>query len=470
MRYSERRGLDMEPITMAKLADILDGTIISGDLDLEIDMVSTDSRTAQKGSLFIPLKGERFDGHDFIYDAVINREVGAILTEKPLKDIDISQLAVIEVEDTLQALKDIASYNRARFNIPVIAITGSTGKTTTKDMIYGVLSTKYDVLATEGNLNNEIGLPLTLLRLNSNHDMAVVELGMNELGEIHRLVEIAMPDVAIITNIGLSHIGKLKSQDNIFKAKMEIFDYFHEGCMAILNGDDPYLKTVEEEFTYPIIYIGTGDVYLKAYDIEPNGDSGISYYIDVDSTSYKIELSIPGVHNVYNSLFAVAVGLMYEIDMELIKKALYNFQLGSMRLNIFTTDYGVKIIDDVYNANPESMRVALSVLGDMESRRKIAILGDMLELGSYSKKAHKNVGKWIVKENIDLLITMGRDSKYIGIGARELGMDNNIYHFNCNKDVIEYLDTLIDTGDTILVKGSRGMQMEQIVHHLRERR
>ncbi|HHW70955.1 MAG TPA: UDP-N-acetylmuramoyl-tripeptide--D-alanyl-D-alanine ligase [Clostridiales bacterium] len=461
----------MGPVTVGEIACITGGTLICGDADFKIDTVSTDSRTASEGSLFIPLKGDKFDGHDFIHDAVTNRRIGAFLTEKDIDSINESKVAIIKVSDTLKALQDMALYNRKKLNIPVIAITGSTGKTTTKDMISSVLSTKYKTLATEGNLNNEIGLPLTLLRLNSSHEMAVVELGMNQLGEIHRLASISIPDVAIITNIGLSHIGMLKSQKNIFKAKMEIFDYFHDGCMAILNGDDPYLRSIEDSFEFPILYIGIedGNSYLKAYDIEVSED-GISYYIDIGDKNHRIELSIPGIHNVYNSMFAIAVGLLYEVDMENIKRTLYNFKPGEARLNIFTIKNDIKVIDDVYNANPASMRASLSVLGTMIGRRKIAILGDMLELGSYSKEAHMEIGRVAVQEGVDILITVGDDSKYIAFGAKEAGLDDSkIKSFSCNKDVIQYLDTIITAGDTILIKGSRGMKMEYITNYLRER-
>ncbi len=461
----------MEPITIGQVAYITGGTLMSGNANFEIDSISTDSRTASVGSLFIPLRGERFDGHEFIHDAVRKRRIGAFLTEKSIGYVDESEVAVIKVPDTLKALHKLATYNRKRLDIPVIAITGSTGKTTTKDMVYSVLCTKYNTLATEGNLNNEIGLPLTLLRLNNSHEIAVVELGMNALGEIHALANISLPDVAIITNIGVSHIGKLKSRDNIFKAKMEIFDYFHDNCIAILNGDDPYLRKVEDDFRFPILYIGTENSYLRAYDIEENHNDGISYYVDTGGTSHRIELSIPGVHNVYNSMFAIAVGLLYEVDMEDIKQALHSFKPGGARLNIFNTDEGIKVIDDVYNANPASVEASLSVLGAMESRRKVAVLGEMLELGSYSKNAHTEIGRLAVQEGVEILVTLGDDARYMAVGAYEAGLDNsNIKSFSCNKDVIQYLDTIVSAGDTILVKGSRGMQMEDIVDYLRERR
>lgn len=462
----------MEPITIEEIAHITGGTLITGDPNLEIDSVSTDSRTAGKDSLFIPLKGENFDGHDFIGDAIWDRAVGAVLTERPLSDTDKSRVAVVVVDDTLKALQDMAAYNRRRYNIPIIAITGSSGKTTTKDMIYSVLSKKFNVLATEGNLNNEIGLPLTLLRLDGSHEVGVLELGMNHLGEIHKLANISLPDIGIITNIGLSHIGELGSRENIFKAKMELFDYRHSKTLAILNGDDPYLSQVDKHFlARPIKYIGTGDNSFRAYDIELKGDSGLSYNINIDGIEHTIELTIPGLHNIYNSLFAIAIGYEFDIPMEDIKEALYKFKPGNMRLNIFETHNGVKVIDDVYNANPNSMEAAVSILEDIESKRKIAVLGDMLELGSYSKEAHRDLGKLVAKAGIDMLITKGDDSRFIGAGAREEGMDiKHIYHFDCNKDVIDFLDTMIATGDTILVKGSRGMQMEEIISHLGERR
>ncbi|NMA95268.1 MAG: UDP-N-acetylmuramoyl-tripeptide--D-alanyl-D-alanine ligase [Clostridiales bacterium] len=463
----------MGPLTIEQIASITEGKIIKGDADLKVQNISIDSRTLQKGDLFIPLIGENFDGHEFIQRAVLEGGAAATLTQEDIGDLNLEDVAIIRVEDTLKSLQAIATYNRKRYNIPIIAITGSSGKTTTKDMVYKVLSKKYDALKTEGNLNNEIGLPLTLLRLEAHHEIAVLELGMNHLGEIHNLVHMALPDIGVITNVGLSHIGELGSQENILRAKMEIFDVKRDSILAILNGDDPLLKYNDWDFlTRPTAFIGKSKHHdLQASNIVQGVDGNISYDIDIDGIPYTIGLSMPGIHNVYNSLFAVYIGLLYAVPIEDIQDALYEFKPGNMRLNIFKGILETTVIDDSYNANPNSMKAAIETLKDLNRGRKLAILGDMLELGRYSEDAHKSIGKIVANLGIDILITKGRDSRFIGMEAESQGMKReNIYHFDSNKEIVDFLKTFVKIGDIVLVKGSRGMQMEEIVSYLDERR
>ena len=464
----------METFTIRQIIEATKGQLLAGspiNLDAEISGVSTDTRTINKGELFIPLVGEIFDGHYFV-DKAIEKGASAVLIHRDDADFLpelFPAVAVIKVADTLKALQDLASFQRNRFNIPIVAVTGSNGKTTTKDMIALVLSEKYKVLKTQGNFNNEIGLPLTLLGLEDSHEVAVVEMGMNHLGEIHRLAEIARPNIGVITNIGVSHIQNLSTKENILKAKMEIFDFFTSEDRAILNGDDEFLSKIAEEFPYQVKYYGTSDISsIKAENIKLLGEQGISYNLNIGGETHPVEIPIPGKHNVYNSLAAAAVGSLMGIELDKIANALRSYRSGKMRLNIFSTDSNIKVIDDVYNASPDSMKAAIEILKDLGEGRKIAILGDMLELGDYSQKGHAEVGEAVAHKGIDILITVGQESKFIGTGASSCGMDNqNIIHLESNKDVIEYLDTLIEQGDKILVKGSRGMKMEEIVEYLR---
>ena len=464
----------MKAFTIRQIIEATKGQLLESssiDLDGEVNGVSTDTRTIKKGELFIPLVGEIFDGHYFVDEAIEKGASAVLIHREDAKFLPelFPEVAVIKVADTLKALQDLAAFQRSRFNIPIVAVTGSNGKTTTKDMIALVLSQKYKVLKTQGNFNNEIGLPLTLLGLDDSHEVAVVEMGMNHLGEIHRLAKIARPNIGVITNIGVSHIQNLGTRENILKAKMEIFDFFTSEDKAILNGDDEFLSKVAEEFPYQVKYYGISDIAsVKAQDIRLLGEKGISYNINIGSQIHPIEIPIPGKHNVYNSLAAVAVGSLMGIDIQDIANALKSYRSGDMRLNIFTTDSNIKVIDDVYNASPDSMKAAIEVLKDLGEGRKVAILGDMLELGDYSQKGHSEVGEVVAHKGIDILITVGQESKFIGIEARKCGMDDQrIIHLESNKDVIDYLDTIIEQGDKILVKGSRSMKMEEIVEYLR---
>jgi len=460
----------MSSFTIEEICTATGGELVGGKGKATlVKGISTDTRTIQEGQLFIPLIGENFDGHKFIQDAAL-KGAAAVITQYPHIGVP-DEIPVILVKNTLTALQDIAMFHRKRFNIPIVAVTGSTGKTTTKDMIYYVLSQRYKVLRTEGNLNNEIGLPHTLLRLSETHEIAVVEMGMNGFGEIHRLAEIARPQIGIITNIGVSHIEKLGSKENILKAKMELFDFFTPQCTAILNGDDKLLQGIGDKLPFPVEYFGTGEhVDYRASQINAD-DEKISYKINIKDTSYSIDINVPGIHNIYNSLAAIAVGLHFGLRIDEIQEGLKHFKPGAMRLNIINTNDNIKIIDDVYNASPDSMTASIAILSQSKGKRKIAVLGDMLEMGHYSEKAHRDVGAVVAEYGIDILITRGRDSRWIGEQAKELGMNTECIH-NCvdNEDVINLLGTIIKEGDTILVKGSRGMKMEEIVSYLVHRK
>jgi UDP-N-acetylmuramoyl-tripeptide--D-alanyl-D-alanine ligase len=464
----------MKPISVIKAAEAVEGNIIQTGSASVFTGVSTDTRTIQPGDLFIALEGENFDGHDYLEQAV-EKDAAAVLIHNLNKTLP-KGVHTIVTRNTLTALQNLAAWYLKLFSIPIVAITGSTGKTTTKDMIYSVLSQRFNVLKTQGNFNNEIGLPLTLFHLEPHHEIAVLEMGMSGFGEIRRLTDIAPPKVAVITNIGVSHMEKLGSRDNIWKAKSEILEKLHVGGTFILNDDDDILhreasRMNQEKMPYDVIRFGTGmDVEYKADDIQVLGEEGIKYNLLMGKETYSINLNAPGRHNVYNSLAAIATGKVFGMDMVDIQAGLLEFVSGSMRLNIFSMEAynDIKVIDDAYNASPDSVEAALHILRDMKGTRKIAILGDMLELGDYSLSAHKQIGKAALECGVHILITKGQHSSWIGEGAVEAGMQaSNIFHREDNEGVINWLAGNIREGDRILIKGSRGMHMEEIVSYLK---
>lgn len=449
-----------------EIVNATEGKFVKGNLNDKIMGISTDSRRVKKDELFIPLRGEKYDGENFVEDAVL-KGASAIITSswdnvERLKDFSIN---VIYVNETLKALHRIASYYRKKFNIPFVAVTGSSGKTTTKDMIVQILSKKYKVLKTEGNFNNEIGLPLTIFNLEETHQIAVVEMGMSGFGEISRLKSIAEPQVAVFTNIGVAHIEKLGSRENILKAKTELIENFKEGNVIVLNADDDMLSKIPLKYSCKYYRYGIKSGEIRACNIE-KGENSIRYRLKYKDLEKSIKLSIPGVHNVYNSLAAICVGLEFNVNVDDIAEALINFQPSERRLNIKEIG-NIKIIDDVYNANPDSMKAAISVLKDLTGNRKIAVLGDMLELGEYAVEAHKEIGRFVVDNRIDILITSGDMSKYIAEESKVFGMkDGNVFACKSNEEANKILKNIIKQGDTILIKGSRGMKMEQIVEFL----
>ncbi|WP_432664770.1 UDP-N-acetylmuramoyl-tripeptide--D-alanyl-D-alanine ligase [Wukongibacter baidiensis] len=460
---------------MIQLKDIIaatNGKLLSGDENTQFKGISIDSRKIEEGCLFIPIIGERFDGHRFIEDALNLGAIGT-LTSKKINFNNDSKKCIIMVEDTLKALQDISKYFLKKANIPVVGVTGSTGKTTTKELIYNVLSQKYNVLKNKGNFNNHIGLPLTLLDIEKEHEIVVLEMGMSGRGEIDLLAKITNPEVGVITNIGICHIENLGSKEEIFNAKMELKNHMDESSLLILNGDDDYLgKMKNEGTTYRKVFAGLkedNDIY--AAKINDLGYEGVEFSAVIDGKTHDFKLNVPGIHNVYNSLLAIGVGMHYNISLEKIKLGLSSFGGNKMRLNIIEVEDNIKLINDCYNANPDSMEAALSVLKSIEAKRKIAILGDMLELGDFSERAHKEVGKIVFENGIDILLTVGKDAVNIMNGAIESGFPKErVFAVNNNITAANILNTLKKSGDLMLVKGSRGMKMEEIVQYLQERR
>ncbi len=420
--------------------------------------ISIDSRNMQPGWLFIAIEGEHFDGHDFV-NAVVEQGAAAVLVHHPVE----TSVPAILVENTRQALLDLAGYYRSRFSVPVVGVTGSVGKTSTKEMIYTVLSADRQTLKTEGNFNNEIGMPLTLLRLQNSDQAAVIEMGMSGLGEIHALSSAARPDIGVITNIGVSHIEKLGSQENILRAKLEILDGMHDTAPLILNGDDPFLFPLREKLSREILYYGIENLSadIRAENIKQENTTTV---FDIVYYGYRVPVQLPviGRHNVLNALAAFAVGIALDIQPDKMAAALRYYQPAGMRQNVIDCG-GVTLINDCYNASPDSMRAALTVLKDTPcAGRRIAVLADMLELGDYSRQAHWEVGKMAAERGIDCLLCCGEAGEYIAQGAVEAGMEK-VRYFAGKEEMTSYIRLTVREGDAILFKASRGMHLEQVI-------
>lgn len=447
----------MESLSFDEIVNCLGGKSINYSKNLIISGICTDSRKIKKGDLFIALKGDNFDGNEFVNECFKKGAIAAVIS----KDINCIGPAVL-VDDGLIALKSLAELYKKRFNIPIIAVTGSSGKTTTKEIISAVLAQKYKVHKTYQNLNNEIGLPLTLFELKKEHELSVLEMGMNSLGEIQRLVTISRPDIGVITNIGTAHIENLKSRENILKAKMELTTYFDKKSILLLNGDDEYLSLVKNK-DYKIIWVSTkGNGDYNATDIKNLGEEGVEFKCNYRGEEHLFKICIPGIHNVYNGLFAIALGDFYDINPNDIKKGLMEFKPGNNRMDIINMSSNISIINDSYNANLDSMKAAIDVLNSFKNSRKIAVLGDMFELGDFSIKAHKEVGRY-VKDRADILVAIGKESKYIYDEAHEKIESR---HFETKDEACSFLKSIVRQKDAILIKASRGMGLEDVVSYL----
>ncbi len=445
------------------------GILESGNPEIVFSGISTDARTIKPGDLFIALKGARFDGHDFIGDAAGKGAAGVLVSRAD--DGTLSAIpgsgAAIRVRDTIKALGDLAAWHRRRYRLRVAAVTGSVGKTTTKDFIASVLASRYKVLKSEGNFNNEIGLPLTIFNLDASYNALVVEMGMRGAGEIRRLSEIAKPDVAVITNIGISHIEKLGSMRNILEAKLEISDGMGDGALLLLNGDDPMLSGVECPKGRKMAFYGTREgLEYRAGNIRMSEKGGMVFDVACGKGSYEFYINQPGLHNVYNALAAITLAMEEGFSTEEIASGLDRYAPGKMRLNIID-NARFKIIDDTYNASPQSMKAAMDVLSAMKGSRRIAVLGEMLEMGEWAYDAHKDAGRSAALAGVDILICVGGNSVYISEGAIESGMAaDKVFHFNSKSDAIVFLHDLMKDDDIVLVKGSRGTRMEEVVAFL----
>lgn len=441
-------------INVHDVLKICNGKLFCGNDDIICKHFVTDSRKVNVGDVYVGIKGEKFNGNDFYTDAIKNGASVCII-DKDTK-VESEDATIILVDDTVKALQELARYKRSLYDIPVIAVTGSVGKTSVKDMIYHVVKSKYKTLATALNFNNHIGLPLTILGLDG-HEALIVEMGMNHSGEIHLLSNIAKPTIGVITNIGTAHIGNLGSRENILKAKLEILDGMNNGTL-IINNDNDLLRTVKYDNLITIGIDNNSDYMAK--EIHDNVFSA-NFYID----DKYIEIPVGSNAFVYNSLFAYAVGKKLGIDDDKIIQALESFKLSPHRLELFKGK-NYDIIDDTYNASLDSVNNALSMLSKVNGR-SVFIFGDILELDQYGKEIHEEIGRSIIKNKIGLLITVGELSKY----THSIVYDNGIksYHFDTNEKLINVIDDLTDHGDTILVKGSHGMNLVEVVEYLKKK-
>ena len=469
----------MANLTTEEIIKATGGKLLSGDLKSPEHFrgVSIDSRTISDGEIFFTLRGQRFDGHDFLKEALLKAD-GAVVDIEP-QEVSEGKV-IIYVEDTLRALQDLAHFLRLKQDIPVIAITGSNGKTTTKEMLYAILSKRFKVIKNEGNLNNHIGLPLSLTRIAPDDEVAVLELGMNASGEIRRLCEIAVPTYGVITNIGSAHIGNLGSLESIRSAKLEIL----KGLTAIvLNADDSFLMLGYESIRRQ----GSFDARLITFSVNSNSDvraddvvingNGSRFTLKLrDGGSISITLNVHGLFNVYNALAASAVCLSLSMSLEEIKTALESYKAFPMRFEVVRWN-SITLINDSYNANPSSMKEALKELVHMKGEgRAVAVLGDMLELGEFSGKAHSDIIKIAADMGINIFVAVGEMMSLAARKNREeinqkLGSNSGfaIYAFNNADEAGQNISGIIKQRDVVLIKGSRAMGMERIMERIIER-
>ena len=459
----------MKNLKVKDILKVTKGELIIGNTEIECENFSKDTRQINKGDMYIGIKGESFDGNEFWKKALDNGAQGVIAEKIKISEEEKNKYKdkiIIRVENTLEALYEIAKYKRSLYDIPVIAITGSVGKTSTKDIISNVVSQKYKTLKTKGNSNNNIGLPFTILRL-KDEEAAVLEMGMNHFGEISLLSQIAKPTICVITNIGTSHIGNLGSRQNILKAKLEILDGTDNPTIVINNDNDLLHKWYEEN---------KENKNIKTYGIENKSDlnakdivltkSSSNYNCDLDGKIVNINVPVGGEHFTLNSLCAITIGKILNIENEKIKKGIESFELTGKRMDITEVKDKIKIINDAYNASYESMKASLKVLSEYKENRKIAVLGDMFELGEYAKELHEKVGEEVVNNNIDILICMGENSKNIISKAKDKMNNENIYYANTKEEIEGLLEKIAKKEDVILFKASNGMKFYELAERM----
>lgn len=453
----------MQPISVKDVVKACNGELVSGDIDTKVTGVSTDTRTLQPGDLFFALTGESSDGHKFLHDALSRGAAGVVVSRK----VEAKCLA-IRVQDTLLALGDLGAFYRSKFDPVVVGVTGSVGKTTTKEMIAAVAAAKGPVLKNAGNFNNEIGLPLTLFGLTKKHEVAIVEMAMRGPGQIEYLAKIARPRIGVITNIHLSHVELLGTLDAIADAKGELLDYLPADGVAVLNADDAYFDYLSRRANCRIVSFGeSARADVRASSAGIDADGCCNFQVTTARGSFDMRIPVPGEHNIKDALAAIAVGEELGIAHDDIKEALAGFKPPEKRSNVIPTRRGVVVIDDTYNASPPSTLSAIKTLSMMEGDRKIAVLGDMLELGDHAIDAHLEVGRAVRDSGIDLLMVVGQLARLIARGAIDAGMPIS--------QVMEYEDSLqaareiigkVRERDVVLVKGSRAMKMEKVVEGL----
>ncbi|WP_302627028.1 UDP-N-acetylmuramoyl-tripeptide--D-alanyl-D-alanine ligase [uncultured Eubacterium sp.] len=456
--------MGLKNMTLSNIAKACNG-VYFGDENLkekEITGVEKDSRLIKEGFLYLPFVGARVDGHDFI-PQVFEKGASCTLSEKDLENVCGPY---IKVDSVAEALKDIAEFYREQLSCKIIGITGSVGKTSTKEIIASVLSEKYQVLKTEGNYNNEIGMPLTILKIRNYHEIAVIEMGISDFEEMHRLAKVSKPDVCVITNIGTCHLENLGDRDGVFRAKTEIFDYAKEDCFVVLNGDDDKLIQIHQVKGKSPLFFGIHsrqDISIITY--KENGVLGTEVEIKYFDDILKTVIPIPGFHMLYNVMAATCIGVHFDMTLEEVDRGIRKLKAINGRNNIFTA-HGITVIDDCYNANPMSMKASLNVLSKAQGR-KVAVLGDMFELGKNEVELHAQVGEEAAKLGIDLVICIGNLSRNIAEAAKR--GSGHVLHFAHKEDFMTKIEDYIKEGDTVLIKASNGMKFSTIVTKLKEK-
>ncbi|MBE9536073.1 MAG: UDP-N-acetylmuramoyl-tripeptide--D-alanyl-D-alanine ligase, partial [Proteobacteria bacterium] len=429
--------------------------------------LSIDSRSVAADELFWGIKGDRFDGNDFRDDAFSKGVTGFVSDNGYVPDGKRDELTLIKVPSSLKALQALAAYNRKKHPVPLVAVTGSNGKTTTKEIIASILKQRFEVLKNEGNLNNQIGVPLTLLKLHGEHEVAVVELGMNRAGEIRDLTGIARPDIGVITCIGEAHLEGLGSLENIKRAKGELIEAMEDEKTIVLNADDPALMELKDFVRGKLITFGINEsADVMASDIEVEWGKGTLFILSDGENRLPVLLPLYGEHQLYNALAATAVAISLGFNLKEIREGLEAYEAYYGRMEILT-EGGVHLINDSYNANPSSLRFAVKTMDDLAYGRKIVVLGDMLELGERAEELHTEAGRFIASIGVDVLVTVGPLAESIAKGAVSGGMEEQkVLSFGERQKAVAYLKAEIDKGDWILVKGSRGMAMEEVASEL----
>ena len=465
--------LGLGRLTADKVAEICGGTIYNVGCEHKVlfETVCTDSREADNTSMFVAIRGERVDGHSYISN-VVKAGCRCVIAERV--PLDVKGIAVIIVEDSIRAIRDIAEYIKAQVDVKTVAVTGSVGKTTTKEFLSAVLDRKFNLYKTEGNFNSTIGMPMSMLELSQRNDAAVFEMGMSGLGEIEFMSEAAKPDVAVITNIGSSHLEMLGSRENICRAKMEITAGLKDGGTLFLNGDEPLLQGHESD-RYNVLYFGMKNEECDYFASNiRNTESGLSFDMRTPVGEFKnIEINLVGAHNVYNAMVAFSTGLKMNMDEAEIREGLLSYRAAKMRQNIYNVGK-ITVIEDCYNASPESMNAAINVLGDTakaKGGRMIALLGDMRELGTTTDSLHAGVGSYLAEKKADFLFTYGElSSKNLADGALNNGMTEKQIFRNpeTNAEAVgKKILSILKDGDVLLVKASRGIAAENVLNYVK---
>ena len=461
------------PWTINEILEATGGELLCGDETQRFEKVCIDSRSIDPNDLFVAIVGEVHDGHAFISDVVEQGARGLMVNSEKARDLPVSawqtqNIAWVAVSDTTRALGDLAAFHRARTDAALIAITGSNGKTTTRQMTAAVVARKFNTLSTIGNYNNQIGVPLTLLRLAPEHRWAVVELGTNSPGEIARLAQICAPDIGVITNVGPAHLEGLSSLDGVMREKGQLLDHLKPEGKAVLNADDRRVSKIAARTKKDVLFFGLSDKATIRATAVNEKSSGISFNLNLPRESLTVNLKVAGHFMVVNALAAAAVGQMLGLPAAEIKAGLETFEPAWGRMNILQTASGIHVIDDTYNANPDSMKAAITTLTSLRANnRSVFVAGDMLELGAQTESLHRQVGVWAATANISKLLVTGEYAEAVAGGAKEAGMQNENIFTGSQENILAALKDTLKPGDWVLVKGSRGAHMDTIVEGLK---